>query len=317
MSLAQETLQAPTGLLPRLISDRQLRLGLGRASRALWVAPIVIALILTTIYPTIFLIALSLTKSTLGNPFRAFAGLTQFSKVLTDQIFLASVARSIFFAFASSALQLAAGLAIALLFASLLRKGRLLMSLVLLPLMTPPVMVGVAWKLILAPGGGVLNGWLLKAGIVSQPVSFLGSPVWAWASVGIADLWQWTPFIVILCFAALMTISHDVIEASLIDGASPWQRFRHIILPTIAAPLSSVFLLKLIIAFKLFDLVYVLTFGGPGFDTNTAGFAIWKLGLQEFDVARAAAETLIYALVLGLVTIPVLKLHARLEEQDT
>jgi multiple sugar transport system permease protein len=286
-------------------------------TRGLWVAPIVIALILTTVYPTIFLIALSLSKSSLGSPFRTFVGVMQFVKVLGDPVFLIAVLRSVVYAFVASTLQLIAGFAIALLFTSLLKGGRLLMSFVLLPLMTPPVMVGVSWKLILAPAGGVLNGWLLKAGLIDQPVSFLGSATLAWFSVGIADLWQWTPFIVILCFAALTTLPAGIIEAAMIDGASPWQRLRHVILPTIAAPLSSIFLLKLIIAFKLFDLVYVLTFGGPGFDTTTAGFAIWKLGLQEFDVARAAAETLVYALVLGIVAMPVLKLHAKLEAHDT
>jgi multiple sugar transport system permease protein len=292
------------------------RLAVRRAGRVLWVAPLVLALLLTTIYPTVFLIALSLSKSSLGNPFRAFVGAAQFAKVFGDQVFLTSVARSVAYAFISSIVQFVAGFAIALLFSSLLKGGRFLMSLVLLPLMTPPVMVGVAWKLILAPGGGILNGWLLKTGLVDQPISFLGSPEFAWLSIAVADLWQWVPFVVILCFAALMTISHDMIEAAKIDGAAPWQRLVYIVLPTIAAPLSSIFLLKLIIAFKLFDLVYVLTFGGPGFDTTTAGFAIWRVGLQEFDVARAAAETLVYALVLGLVTVPVLKLHAAFEVHD-
>lgn len=87
----------------------------------------------------------------------------------------------------------------------------------------------------------------------------------------------------------------------------------HVTLPLVAAPLASTFLLKLIIAFKLFDLVYVLTFGGPGFATTTSGFAIWRLGMQEFDVGRAAAETLVYAAIVGFVTLPVVKLHARFE----
>lgn len=312
-------LEAPDGTFASgdaVPSRRRIARAQALAGRALWVAPIVAALILTTVYPTIFLIALSLTKSSLGSPFRAFVWFDQFAKVFADGVFLMSVVRSVVYAFLSSIVQLAAGLAIALLFSSLLKGGRFLMSLVLLPLMTPPVMVGVAWKLILAPGGGVLNGWLMKAGLIDQPISFLGANGLAWLSIAIADLWQWVPFIVILCFAALMTISHDMIEAAKIDGAGRWQRFIHIVLPTIAAPLSSIFLLKLIIAFKLFDLVYVLTFGGPGFDTTTAGFAIWKQSLQEFDVARAAAETLVYAAVLGIVTIPVLKLHAALEEHD-
>lgn len=285
--------------------------------RGLWLAPIVAALAVTTLYPTVFLIALSLSKSSLGSPFRAFVGLDQFGRVLTDPVFLAAIGRSIVYGFVGSALQLVAGFAIALLFSSLIKGGRLLVSLVLLPLMTPPVMVGVAWKLILAPAGGLLNGWLLAAGIIEAPISFLGTGGWAWLSIGLADFWQWTPFIVILCFAALTTLPDGVIEASVIDGANARQRLVHIILPALAAPLASIFVLKLIVAFKLFDLVYVLTFGGPGFDTTNAGFAIWKHGLQEFDVAQAAAETLIYAVVIGLVTLPVVKLHAALERWDT
>jgi multiple sugar transport system permease protein len=286
---------------------------LAAATRGVWVAPVVFGLILTTVYPTFFLIALALSKSTLGKPFRAFVGLKQVAGVLLDPIFQASVLRSIAFAFASAAAELAIGFAVALLFATLIKAGRFLTSLVLLPLMTPPVMVGVAWKLILAPAGGLLNGILLDLGLIGAPISFLGTPVLAWVSIAIADIWQWTPLIVILSFAALMTIPNAVHEAALIDGAGPGERLRHIILPMVAGPLASIFLLKLIIAFKLFDLVYVLTFGGPGFATTTAGFAIWRLGLEQFDVGRAAAETLVYGLIVGLATLPVVRLHSRLE----
>ena len=123
------------------------------------------------------------------------------------------------------------GFAIALLFTTLIRAGRFLTSLVLLPLMTPPIMVGVAWKLILAPAGGLLNGMLLDAGLIAAPLSFLGTPWLAWASIVVADLWQWVPFIVILCFAALMTIPPSIHEAAIMDGAGPWRRLRDITLP--------------------------------------------------------------------------------------
>jgi multiple sugar transport system permease protein len=285
----------------------------GTAARALWTAPVVFGLLLTTVYPTLFLIALALTKSSLGKPFRAFVGLKQIGSVLVDPLFQASVVRSILFAVGSSLAELALGLAIALLFVTLIRAGRFFTSLVLLPLMTPPVMVGVAWKLILAPAGGLLNGILLNLGVVASPISFLGTPTLAWISILVADLWQWTPLIVILSFAALLTIPGEVREAALIDGAGAWQRFRHITLPLVAGPLASIFLLKLIIAFKLFDLVYVLTFGGPGFATTTTGFAIWRLGLEQFDVGRAAAETLVYAAIVGVATLPVVRLHRKIE----
>ena len=100
----------------------------------------------------------------------------------------------------------------------------------------------------------------------------------------------------------------------MLDGAGPWRRLRFIVLPLIAAPLSSIFLLKLILAFKLFDLVSILTFGGPGFATTTAGFSIYRQAFEQFDVARAAAETLVYAAVIGVATLPVVRLQARLKE---
>lgn len=280
-----------------------------RWHKLLWVAPLVFALLVTTVYPTIFLIALATTKSTLGKPFRAFIGTKNFESALFDPAFQASVWKGVVFAFASAAAEIIVGFALASLFVALLKAGRYLLIVVLLPLMTPPVMVGVAWKLILAPSGGLLNGVLMNLGVTDAPISFLATPVPAWLSVGVADLWQWVPFVTILCFAALVSLPEGVHEASLIDGAGPWQRLRHITLPLVAAPLASIFLLKLIIGFKLFDLVYVLTFGGPGLTTTNATFSIWRLALEQFDVGKAAAQTLIYAIVISIVTIPVVRLH--------
>jgi multiple sugar transport system permease protein len=279
------------------------------ASRWLFVAPAILVLATTTVYPTLFLIALATTKSTLGRPFRAFLGLQQVIAALSDPLFQASIVRSVLFAVASSLVEMALGFAIALLFAALLKAGRFLTSLILLPLMTPPVMVGVAWKLILAPAGGLLNGILLRLGLVDAPLSFLGTPWLAWIAIGVADFWQWVPFIVILSFASLMLLPGSIGEAAQIDGAGPWQRLRYVTLPLVAGPLAAILLLKLVIAFKLFDLIYVLTFGGPGFATTSTGFAIWRLALEQFEVGRAAAETLVYGVVVGLATLPVMRLQ--------
>lgn len=305
-------------IAPRRDSARYDRRGLRRAVawRYVWIAPIIISLIVTTLYPFVFLIALSLSKSTLGKPFKSFVGFKHFANAFTDPLFLQATAKTVVYAFASSAVQVAAGLGVALLFYSLLKGGRFLVSLVLLPLMTPPVMVGIAWKLILAPAGGLLNGVLLHWGILTEPLSFLGTPALAWTSIFVADLWQWTPFVVILCFAALTTLPEGVQEASILDGANGWQRFRLITLPLIAAPLTSIFLIKLIFSFKLFDLVFILTFGGPGFGTTTTGFAIYRLAMEQFEVARAAAQTLIFATLIGLLTLPVVKLLNRLEAKE-
>lgn len=284
--------------------------------RYLWIAPIAISLLITTLYPLIFLISLALSKSSLGKPFKAFAGLKNFTLAFYDAQFLTSVAKTVVYAFSSSGVQLALGLAVALLFRNLLKKNRILVSLLLLPLITPPVMVGVAWKLILAPAGGLLNGTLINWGLLAQPISFLGDPTLGWASIFIADLWQWTPFVAILSFAGLASLPEGVEEAAVMDGTTSWQRFWFITLPLIAAPLASIYLIKLIFSFKLFDLVYTLTYGGPGFATTTTGFSIYRLAMQQFEVGQAAAQTLIFATLIGLLTIPVVRLHRRLEAKE-
>lgn len=280
-----------------------------RLTGMLFVAPLAVAILLTTVYPTLFLIALATTRSTLGKPFRKFVGADQLVATLADPNFLLAMAKGIAFAFVSATAEVVVGFLIALAFATLLKLGRILLVIVLLPLMTPPVMVAIAWKLILAPAGGLLNGVLLNWGVIDAPVSFLATPLPAWLSIGVADLWQWVPFVAILSFAALMSLPDGVEEAAMVDGAGPLQRLLRITLPLVAAPLASIFLLKLIIGFKLFDLVYVLTFGGPGFATTTATFGIWRLALEQFDVGNAAAQTLVYAVVIGIVTLPVVRLH--------
>ncbi len=290
----------------------------GRAGllRYLWIAPIAISLVITTLYPLIFLLSLAFSKSSLGKPFKAFAGLKNFTLAFSDPQFLTSTVKTVVYAFLSSGVQLALGLAVALLFHKLLKKSRILVSLLLLPLITPPVMVGVAWKLILAPAGGLLNGVLLKWGLIAQPLSFLGDPTLGWVSIFVADLWQWTPFVAILSFAALASLPEGVEEAAVMDGTNASQRFRHITLPLIAAPLASIYLIKLIFSFKLFDLVYTLTYGGPGFATTTTGFSIYRLAMQQFEVGQAAAQTLIFATLIGLLTLPVVRLHRKLEEKE-
>jgi multiple sugar transport system permease protein len=273
--------------------------------RWLWVAPLVAALTVTTVYPGIFLIALALSDSRLGRPFRAFSGLKNLAAALSDPLFLAALGRSAAYAVTASIVQLVLGLGIALLLSALVKSGRFLMSFILLPLMTPPIMVGIAWKLILAPAGGLLNGVLMHLGVTDAPISFLGTAGLSWLSVGVADAWQWTPFIAILCFAAIASLPSDVHEAAAIDGAGAWQTFRRITLPLLAPQLAAILLLRLVIAFKIFDLIYVLTFGGPGFHTTTASFAIWRRALEQFDVGAAAAETLVFTAVVGVVTLPV------------
>jgi multiple sugar transport system permease protein len=276
---------------------------------ALLVAPLVLGLLLFAIYPLIYLLILSSSMSLLGKPFQGWIGADNYRVALTDQPFIDSLLRSIGFAISVTIVELVLGVAIAVLLQRSIRGGHIVRTLILLPLMTPPVMVAVAWKLILSPVGGLLNMALVGWGFTDKPVSVLGSSTWAFPSIAIADAWQWTPFIALLVFAALQVQPNDVHEAATIDGASDWQTFRGITLPILMPALVSIALIRIIMALKLFDLVYALTQGGPGFDTMVGSFHIYRLALEQFNVGYAAALTVLFGLFVSLVTLPVVLLR--------
>jgi multiple sugar transport system permease protein len=142
-------------------------------------------------------------------------------------------------------------------------------------------------------------------------VSFLGSTRWALPAIGLADAWQWTPFVALLALATLQVLPDDALEAASLDGASAWTRFWSITFPMILPSVTAIFLIKLIISFKVFDLVFSLTSGGPGFDTNLASFQIYRVGLQQFNVGYAAAQTILFALLVGFVTLPIVVFRDR------
>lgn len=276
---------------------------------ALLVAPLVVGLLAFAVYPLLYLLVLSASKSLLGKPFQAWVGIANYREALANQTFLASLLRSVGFALPVTIIEVILGLAIALLLQRSIRGGQIVRTLILLPLMTPPVMVAVAWKLILSPVGGLLNMVLVGLGLTKTPVSVLGSSTWAFPSIAIADAWQWTPFVILLIFAALQAQPVDIQQAAIVDGASPWQLFRDITLPMLMPALLAIGLIRFIMALKLFDLVYALTQGGPGFDTTVGSFYIYRIALEQFNVGSAAAMTVIFGLFVSLVTLPVVMLR--------
>lgn len=271
----------------------------------LFVLPMVLGLLAFALYPFLYLIVLSASESQLGDPFQEWIGLENYSTALKDAVFIDSLRRSVVFAIPVSMIELLAGVVIALLVNGSLRGGHIIRTLILLPLITPPIMVATAWKLIFNPTGGLLNSVLADLGLIDRPVSFLGSSQWALPAVALADAWQWTPFVALLAIATLQAMPGDVLQAASIDGAGRWSSFWTITFPMILPSLAAIFLIKLIITFKVFDLVYSMTFGGPGFDTNLATFQIYRVGLQQFNVGYAAAQTMLFGLLVGLITLPV------------
>lgn len=288
---------------------------LGRRGTTGWLlaTPAILATCVVAIYPLVYLIASSLSESTLGQPFQRWVGGENFSTVLQNDMLQASLIRTTLLAVGSALLQMALGLVIALLLRNLTRGVAVIRTMVLLPLLTPPVMAAVIWKLVLDPNGGVLNNLLLGLNLVDQPVSLLGSPTWAIVVLALADTWQWTPLVALLVYAGLLALPTEVYEAAQMDGLNAWKTFRWITFPMILPTMAAVFLIKLIISFKIFDSIYVLTAGGPGDSTMLSGFLIFRTALREFDVASASVMTLAFLVVVTVATLPVMALNKRVK----
>ncbi|MDQ7907528.1 sugar ABC transporter permease [Phytohabitans sp. ZYX-F-186] len=252
-------------------------------------------------YPTIYLVGLAFTRSSLARPLQQWSGFDNFVEANRSLAFNGSLVRSVVFALAGSLLQVALGTGLAVLLRARGPRLGAAGTLLLLPLVTPPVMVGVAWKLMLAPVGGSFAGVWSALGVPG--FNPLGSGPGAFTTLLLIDAWQWTPFVTLLVFAALLGVDGELLEAAQLDGAGAWRSFRSVVWPAILPTVLAVALIKVVIGFKVFDLVVVVTEGGPGVSTILSSYEIYRTGLRgQYDMGTAAAETLVFAVVVGVIT---------------
>jgi len=277
----------------------------------LWLAlPAVAGLLLFLVYPTGYLIALAITHSSLAHRLRSFSGVENFSSALSSAAFVPSLARSTVFAVLATVATTSLGLTLAVLLRARGTKFGVVGALLLLPLVTAPVLIGVAWKLLLAPVGGGFAQAFSAIGLGG--FNPLGSGVGAFLVILLIHVWQWTPFAVLISFAALGVVRPELLESARIDGAGTWRTFTTVVWPAIAPTQWAVAVLELVIGYKVFDLIVVITAGGPGFATTLSPYAIYQTGLRgSFDMGTAAAQTLIFAAVVGAVATIVTATRAR------
>ena len=173
-----------------------------------------------------------------------------------------------------------------------------LRTIFILPMMIAPIVVGLIWKYMYDPTAGIFNRTLRSLGF--EPVPWLSSPDWSLASIIIADVWQWTPFVFILSLAALQSLPRSALEASRIDGATAWQQVIHIKLPLMMPVLIVTALLRLIDAFKVLEVILVMTNGGPGLSTEILALRIQRT-VSEFQQLGVGSAMSVYLLALVLV----------------
>jgi multiple sugar transport system permease protein len=282
---------------------------------SLWLAgfsiPALLLVVGVQLYPFLYSAYLSVIDwSLLRSPEpMGFAGVDNFSWVLADPVFRTSIGNSLVITGASVILELVLGIALAYLTSGGGWRLRATRTVLILPMVIAPVAAGTLWRMVLNTQSGLAAFVATVSGIPSP--EWLSDPVWARAAVVMLEVWQWTPFVMLVVVAGLASIPGEVLEAAAIDGASKWQSFRRVELPLLMPVILVAVMFRTLDSLLSLDSVYALTGGGPGYSTNTITYYIYTLGLRNFDFGVAAAGSWIFMAFTTLVIIVMFRLHRR------
>lgn len=275
-----------------------------REQRQAWMllAPMLLVMLLLTAWPLLRTIWLSFTDAALigSGETPAWIGLENYLYALSDPDFRASVWRTLYFTLVSVTFEGVIGVLVALLLNQKFVGRNVLRVLVILPWALPTIVNAMMWRLNFNPDYGSINALLSQLGIIDGYRSWLGSPDAALNAVMFADIWKNYPLVTLLVLAALQSIPEDLFEAARLDGASAWRRFRAITFPAIVAPLGVALVLRTIDAFKIFDIIYVMTRGGPVDSTKTLSFFVYQESFSYLRAGSGAAYAILMTLMCAL-----------------
>ena len=265
----------------------------------LWVAPALFMLLAVIIYPMIYGIYLSFVDKNLGQQEAPFIGLENFRFVFQDDLFRNSVSKTLIYVTASVSLTFLFGLGLALLMQKI-TWGRSIFHLILIsPMAIAPLVVGLTWRWIYNPLFGLLNPILIFFHLPQQAP--LGSPDSAMEAVLVVDIWQWSSLAFLILYAGIASLPREPYEAADLDGAGPWMKFWRITLPMLTPVVLVVLVLRTTDAFRTFDLVSVMTAGGPALSTELMSLYIYRVSFKFFQMGRGAAAGQIMLLGAGLI----------------
>lgn len=273
-------------------------------TRTAWLllTPSLLIMLGVTLWPVISTFILSFFHAPTGiNQIRTFVGFANYIEMLRDQLFWATIGRTLYFTVVSVGLELVLGLAIAQLIHSRPWGWQFLRFSLIIPWAVPTIVNGAMWRWIYSADFGALNGLLMQLGLIKHYVPWLTLPNMAMNLVIVADIWHTMPFVALVLQAALATLPEDLDEAAAVDGANPWQRFWQIRLPLLRPAILVALIVRTVDAFRVFDIVYIITSGGPAYKTLTITYLTY---LNSFAFGKqgigAALSFLISAFTIGM-----------------
>ena len=284
-----------------------------RMEPVLFISPAFIAIAIILIYPLGYSFWLSFHEWTLRG-FRKgipFVGFQNYIDLFRNPDFINSLRITASFVLLAVGIEFVLGMGLALLLNHDLRARNWIRAMILLPMMCTNVVIGLTWRLLLNYEFGLVNYYLSVMGL--GPIEWLSKPAMALPAVILVDVWNTTSFVALLLLAGLQALPDEPFEAARIDGASAWQSFVYLTLPLLRQTILVVLLWRMIDTFRIFDVIYLLTAGGPARATETVSIYVYRYGFQSFNLGFASAASYIMILIMLVIAALLARLMGRIE----
>jgi len=264
-------------------------------------APAIALLLVVILFPVFWALFTSVHEFTLLAPnFDTFTGIENYANAIGDPAFRHSLGLTAFFVAAVVLFEFALGFLVALMLNSVERFKPLYYGILLCPLLMNPVIVGLIWRMFLHPSLGIVNYLLTVVGL--EPVNWLGSTQVAIWTIIMVDIWHQVSFMIVLLLAGLSALPKEPYEAARVDGASVFQSFLYITLPLMLPVIIVTLLIRMIFAVKTYDLIYIMTRGGPGVSTDLVSYSIYRTAFVSLDIGEASAMSAILLVLILILT---------------
>ena len=289
------------------MSDPAKQAFVGRGFKYGMIWPAVLVILLIGLFPIIYTAIVSFQNIDMFGEDTSFRGGVHYARLMTDTRFWESILHTMIFLAVALPLELILGLLLALLLLDRLPGKQIFVALLILPVVTSPIIAGSTWRLLLDNRYGPINqilSWLW-----TEPVTILWTvnPAFVYPAILLAEIWQWTPFMFLLLLAGLANVDQSLAEAAELDGAGFWKTFWYVTLPVIRPVILIACLIRALDLFRLFDVVWALTRGGPGTLTETVSIYAYVLAFKQFETSYAAALAVVVIVILSLVVMAALR----------
>jgi multiple sugar transport system permease protein len=273
-----------------------------------YIGPAVLVMAAACLYPVISAFQLGFYDWSMGTPWSSakWVGFDSFISAFSNPRVWSSLWTTLQFAAIAVTAEMVLGIALALALEHPVRGMSIFRTLFILPMMIAPIAVGLAWRYMFDAQFGLINAVLALFGVAAK--GWLSDPSLAFAAIVVADVWQWTPFVFIMMVAALANIDGAVMEATRIDGANWWQATFLVKLPMVMHVIAITLMMRLIDAFRVLEVIYVLTFGGPGDSTEILALHIYKTAFVGQQLGVASAISVLLLIVVALLSLAALRL---------